>query len=58
LPLLEDETFLAAAVDGKTCKQGLDENGNPEMLLNVFLHDLKLAITQFSVGESKSNEPG
>jgi len=58
VPLLEDETFLTAAVDGKTCKQGLDENGNPEILLNVFLHDLKLAITQFSVGESKSNEPG
>jgi len=58
LPLLEDEEFLAAAVDGKTCRQGLDENGNPEILLNVFLHELKLAITQFLVGASKSNEPG
>jgi hypothetical protein len=58
LPLLENETFLVAAVDGKTCRQGLDGNGNPEVLLNVFLHDLKLAISQFSVGASKSNEPG
>jgi hypothetical protein len=58
LPLLEDENFLACAVDGKTCRQGLDTNGNPEILLNVFLQDLKLAITQFPVGKSKSNEPG
>jgi hypothetical protein len=58
LPLLENETFIAAAVDGKTCCQGLDANGDPEVLLNVFLHDLKLAISQFPVGASKSNEPG
>jgi hypothetical protein len=58
LPLLEDETFLTAAVDGKTCCQGLDENGDPENLINVFLQDLKLAIAQFPVGQSKSNEPG
>lgn len=58
LPLLEDEPFFAAAVDGKTCKQGLDETGNPEILLNVFLQNLKLALTQFPVGASKSNEPG
>jgi hypothetical protein len=44
-------------VDGKTCKQGLDENGNPEVLLNVFLQNLKLALAQFPVGETKSNEP-
>jgi hypothetical protein len=57
-PLLEDETFLAAAVDGKTCCQGLDANSHPEVLLNVFLQDLKLALCQFPVGASKSNEPG
>jgi hypothetical protein len=44
LPLLENEPFLTAAVDGKTCRQGQDANSNPEVLLNVFLHDLKLAI--------------
>jgi len=58
VPLLEDAPFFVAAVDGKTSKQGLDENGNPEVLLNVFLQNLKLALTQFPVGETKSNEPG
>jgi hypothetical protein len=58
LPLLENESFLTAAVDGKTCRQGRDTNGDPEVLLNVFLQDLTLAISQFSGGSSKSNEPG
>jgi len=58
-PLLEsDSPLLTAAIDGKTCRQGLDENGDPEILLNVFLHDLKLAIAQYPVGKSKTNEPG
>jgi len=57
-PVLESEPFFAAAVDGKTCKQGLDENGNPEVLLFVFSQNLKLALAQFSVGETKSNESG
>jgi hypothetical protein len=58
-PLLEGEQrFLAAAVDGKTCCQGLDEHGDPEILLNVFLHDLKLVISQWQVGKSNTNEPG
>jgi len=59
-PLLEgsDSPIFSAAVDGKTCRQGLDKNGDPEILLNVFLHDAKLAISQFPVGASKTNEPG
>lgn len=58
-PQLENpERFLTAAVDGKTCRQGYDENGDPEVLLNVFLHDLKLAISQWQIGKSKTNEPG
>lgn len=56
--LIGSDRFLAAAVDGKTCRQGLDENGDPEILLNVFLHDVKLAISQWQVGKSKTNEPG
>ena len=36
----------------------IDKDGKPEILINVFLHELKLAITQFPVGASKSNEPG
>lgn len=56
--LTTENRFLAAAVDGKTCCQGFDEHGDPEILLNVFLHDLKLAISQWQVGKSKTNEPG
>jgi len=43
--------FFAAAVDGKTCEQGLDENGNPEVLINVFLQNLKLALAGLSDGD-------
>ena len=56
--LTDSDRFLVAAVDGKTCCQGLDEHGDPEILLNVFLHDLKLAISQWQVGKTKTNEPG
>jgi len=28
--------FFAAAINGKTCRQGYDEQGDPEILLNVF----------------------
>ena len=56
--ITSDGELLPAAVDGKTCCQGLNEAGKPEIVLNVFLHDLKLAIAQYSVGDSKSNEPG
>jgi hypothetical protein len=55
--LPKDSSFLVAAVDGKSCKQGLDENGDPELLLNVFLQDFKLALTQWPVGNDKTNEP-
>jgi len=58
-PLLDSESLLfSAAVDGKTCRQGFDEYGDPEILLNVFLHDAKLALSQFRVGKSNTNEPG
>lgn len=56
--LEESDRFLTAAVDGKTSCQAYDANGDPEIMLNVFLHDLKLAISQWSVGKSKTNEPG
>lgn len=58
LSLQNEDSFKAAAIDGKTCCQGLNENGKPEMVLNVFLHNLKLALSQYSVGDTKSNEPG
>lgn len=45
------------AADGKTAKQGLDDNGQPLHMLNVFLHDLQAVLGQWSVGAEKTNEP-
>jgi hypothetical protein len=51
------EAPLAAAVDGKTSCQGLDPTGKPVHMLHVLVHDLKLTLGQWSVGDEKSNEP-
>ena len=57
--LLSDKTdSLTAAVDGKYAKQMRDENGNPLYLLNVFVHDIKVTLEQYSVRGDKTNEPG
>jgi hypothetical protein len=45
------------AVDGKTAKQGLDDNAQPLHMLNVFLHDLQAVLGQWSTGAEKTNEP-
>lgn len=45
------------AVDGKTAKQGLDNNGSPLHMLNVFVHDLQAVVGQWSTGAEKTNEP-
>jgi len=45
------------AVDGKTAKQGLDENGRPLHMLNAFVHDLQVVVGQWSTGAEKTNEP-
>jgi len=45
------------AVDGKTAKQGLDENGRPLHRLNAFVHDLQAVVGQWSTGSEKTNEP-
>jgi hypothetical protein len=47
-----------AAIDGKTCRQGYDAHGSPVKMLNVFLHRVKLALDQWSIGDDKTNEPG
>jgi hypothetical protein len=47
-----------AAVDGKTCRQGLGANGSPVQMLNVFLQQAKVALDQWSIGGDKTNEPG
>jgi hypothetical protein len=48
----------AAAIDGKSCCQGLDANGSPVQMLNVFLQRAKLTLDQWSIGDDKTNEPG
>ena len=53
-----DSPLFSAAIDGKTCRQGLDEHGDPEILLNVFLHDLKLAISQFARWKNEDQRAG
>lgn len=55
--LTEQPTEGVVAVDGKTCKQGLDDNGEPLHMLNVFVHDLQAVLGQWSVGAEKTNEP-
>ena len=55
--LSEHATAGVIAVDGKTCKQGLDEDGTPLHLINVFLHDLQTTLAQWSTGAEKTNEP-
>jgi hypothetical protein len=47
----------AAAIDGKTCRQGLDAEGSPVQMLNVFLHTVKVALDQRSmVYRQRQNE--
>ena len=43
--LADQEGRWTAAVDGKTCRQGLDANGSPVQMLNVFLQQAKLALS-------------
>lgn len=47
----------AAAVDGKTCKQGHDADGDPVHLLNVFVHDVKVCLGPWPVTGDKATEP-
>ncbi len=55
--LVEADTEGVIAVDGKTAKCGLDENGRPLHMLNVFVHDVQVVIGQWSTGAEKTNEP-
>jgi hypothetical protein len=55
--LLQDTT-LVAAVDGKAAKQMKDENDDPILMLNVFVHKLKLHLASWNVQGDKTNEPG
>jgi hypothetical protein len=55
--LAEAKTRGVAAVDGKTAKQALDDDGDPLHLLNVFVHDVQAVVGQWSMGAEKTNEP-
>ena len=55
--ILQDTT-LVAAVDGKVAKQMKDENDDPILMLNVFVHKLKLHLASWNVQGDKTNEPG
>ena len=52
------EQPLTAAVDGKTAKQILDEEGEVLSTLNVFVHKMKLVLAEWSIKGDKTNEPG
>ena len=56
--LSEECDELVASVDGKTAKQSLDENGNPIHLINVFAHNVKVTLNQWTTNGDKTNEPG
>jgi hypothetical protein len=47
----------AVAVDGKTAKQAVDDDGDPLHMLNAFVHDLQAVVGQWSTGAEKTNEP-
>lgn len=53
----EASTRGVLAVDGKTAKQGLDDDGAPLHMLNAFVHDLQVVVGQWSTGAEKTNEP-
>jgi hypothetical protein len=55
--LADKTTEGVVAVDGKTAKQGLDDNGDPLHMLHVFVHDLQAVVGQWSTAAEKTNEP-
>jgi len=55
--LAEASTRGAVAVDGKTAKQALDDDGDPLHMLNAFVHDVQVVVGQWSTGAEKTNEP-
>jgi hypothetical protein len=57
LNTLFSDTFIVAAVDGKSAKQMKDKNGDPILMLNVFAHTLKVPLASWSVKGDKTHEP-
>jgi hypothetical protein len=58
LSQLLDDKPLTAAVDGKDSKQIHGEEGEVLQMLNVFVHDIKVVLYEWSVKGDKTNEPG
>jgi hypothetical protein len=55
--ILADCRKLTVAVDGKTCRQGFDADGDPVQMLNVFVQDVKACLGQWPLTGDKSTEP-
>ncbi len=55
--VVSQQGALAVAVDGKTSKQGLDAEGDPIQMLNIFAQDLKVCLGQWPLEGDKSTEP-
>jgi hypothetical protein len=55
--ILIDQGTLVAAVDGKTCKQGFNLQGDPIQMLNVFAQDVKACLGQWPLCGDKATEP-
>lgn len=53
--LVKGEDFMAS-VDGKAMKSVKGNNGLAAMLVNVFAHDMKLALAEYPI-EAKEGEP-
>ena len=53
--LIKNKTFMAS-VDGKAMRNVKGENGLALMLVNVFAHDLKLALAEYAI-KAKEGEP-
>ena len=51
--ILEKEEEYTASVDGKVLKNVQGDNGNPICIVNIFVHEIKLAIAQIKVDEKK-----
>lgn len=55
--LSEAPSADVCAVDGKSTKAALDDNGRPLHMLNAFVHDMQVVVGQWSTGAEKTNEP-
>jgi len=54
--LAEDNGTITAAVDGKVAKQMKDADGDPILMLNIFAHNVKVALLNYDVHGDKTNE--